>query len=470
MSDPSTNSAQLTTATTADDVPTLVAHIFRRWYARISSTLLRAAGTGQLDVVEDAVQESLLAALQHWPYRGIPAEPEAWLYQVARRKLLDRMARSNVAERAEPLLAATVPTHIPAPSQVASLEASALGDDELTMMFLSAHPSLTVDAQITLMLRTICGLTVPEISAALLVPERTIAQRVVRAKRILAAINEPFNMPNASVLSERLDVVMRAIYLLFTEGYAATRGDSTVRHELCKEAMRLITAVAATPFGATPEVFALAALLELQSSRLNARERANGIAIPLGEQDRNLWDRSAVSRGMSWLSRASSGDVISDYHLQAAIAAEHALTINGDATNWHRIRYLYEQLIERTPSPIVRLNHALAVARTDGARAGLELLNTLSAHPRLSHHHLLPAMHAVLYEELGQSAAATASTRVALGRARTLAGQALLAARLAELAPEITGAHTAHAFEVAEPAIDKRTQKRSDRAPMREGE
>ena len=437
----STNRVDPPRATSAGDVPALVAHIFRRWYARISSTLLRAVGTSQLDAVEDAVQEALLAALQHWPYRGIPTKPEAWLYQVARRKLLDRIARVATALRAEPIIAATVGRDIPAHWETEHADTFVLGDNELTMMFLAANSSLTVDAQITLMLRTLCGLTVPEIAAALLAPESTIAQRIVRAKRTLSSVAEPFARPNDQEIRARLDVVLQTIYLLFTEGYAATRGDATVRHELCAEAIRLATAVAGTAIGATPKVFALCALLELQSSRLDARERFDGTTVPLSEQDRTLWDRSAVSRGMQWLSRAATGDNISDYHLQAAIAAEHALTIDGNATNWHRIRHHYQQLVDRTSSPIVRLNHALAVARTDGAMAGLQLLETLSTDARLIGHHLLPAMQAVLYQESGQHHAAAASTRIALDRARTLANRALLTARLAELAPEMTGTH-----------------------------
>jgi RNA polymerase sigma-70 factor (ECF subfamily) len=428
-------------ATSSDHVPTLVAHVFRRWHARITATLVRALGGAQLDAVEDAVQEALLAALQHWPYRGTPERPEAWLYQVARRKLLDRFARDGTAKRAHELQEATPDRFDRQRLNEHHVDTeSPLGDDELTMLFLCAHPALSVDAQMTLMLRTACGLTVDEIAAALLTPATTIAQRLVRAKRTLAQLDEPLITPELGIdaMRMRLPVVLHAIYLLFTEGYAATHGDSVVRHELCREGVRLASALAATETGSTPHVFALCALLEFQSSRLAARERVDGTTVPLAQQDRSLWDAAAVSRGFMWLSRASSGDAISDYHLQAAIAAEHAITINGAETNWPRIRLHYERLLARTDSPIVRLNHALAVARTDGACDALRLLEPLETDSRLAANHLLPAMQAVLFQEVGEYARATECTRIALTRARTLSDQALLAARLAELAPEIT--------------------------------
>lgn len=221
----------------SDDVPTLVAHVFRRWYARITSALVRAMGATEIDAVEDAVQEALLAALQHWPYRGIPAQPEAWLYQVARRKLLDQLARRSIAQRGNAQLAneqsgitrqtdtdfarstnATSDREIPPHWRTDNAHDSLLDDDELTMMFLAAHPSLTPEAQITLMLRTVCGLSTAEIAAALLQPESTIAQRIVRAKRTLSSASEPFEIPGTTELSARLDVVLHALYLMFSEG------------------------------------------------------------------------------------------------------------------------------------------------------------------------------------------------------------------------------------------------------------
>lgn len=427
------------------DVPALVAHIFRRWYTRLVSTLVRAVGSAHLELVEDAVQESLLSALQHWPYRGIPEKPDAWLYQVARRKLMDRMARTQTAERAAPALSAAFAS-LPSQWSSPTVSTASLGNDELVMMFMCAHPSLRVDAQLTLVLRTVCGLTVAEIATALLSPETTVAQRLVRAKRTLSLEAEPFALPADAALQARLDVVLRAIYLLFTEGYAATRGDAPVRQELCHEAVRLATALAQSETGATPRTFALCALLELQSSRLDAREREDGTTVPLDEQDRNLWDKRAISRGLEWLSRAAHGNEISDYHMQAAIAAEHAMTLNNVPTNWPRIRLFYEQLLQRTSSPVVRLNHALSVARTDGPLAGLALLSNLSSEPKLAGNHLLPAMQALLYRESGQSERAAASTRIALQRARTMADRALLSARLAELAPETTFVHE-HVFQ-----------------------
>lgn len=434
---PTADPANASANASAADVPALVDHIFRRWYARIVSTLVRTTGSAQLQIVEDAVQESLLSALQTWPYRGIPERPDAWLYEVARRKLLDRVARQQTALRAEPALTAALTSAISSLPEwrSAAHDVSSLGDDELEMLFMCAHPSLNVDAQVTLMLRTVCGLTVDEIAKALLTSETTIAQRLVRAKRTLALEREPFSL-SPLVLHARLDVVLRAIYLLFTEGYAATRGDASVRRELCLESVRLVTALAQSDTGATPKTFALCALLEMQSSRLMARERDDGTSVPLDHQNRALWDRSAIARGMTWFSRAMTGDEISDYHIQAAIAVEHARTLHNVPTNWVQIRHCYEQLLTRTPSPIVRLNHAWSVARTDGATAALALLETLSAELKLATNHLLPAMRAQLYRETGNVEQAAACTRIALQRVRTLADRALLTTRLAELAPE----------------------------------
>lgn len=415
------------------DVPALVAHAFRRWHSKLIAALVRAIGAHQLDLAEDAVQDAMLSALQHWPFRGVPAEPDAWLYQVARRKLLDRVARARTAQQhaTHIEIAHSLSTAAFAASDVR--EPNVAGDDELTMLFLCAHPSLNADAQVTLMLRTVCGLTASEIAAALLVPETTIAQRLVRAKRALSQHPEPFALPASAELPERLDVVLRALYLLFTEGHSATRGDDPVRGELCVEAIRLASALVTIPAGAVPAVFALCSLMELQSSRLQARQRADGTSIPLNQQDRSLWNREAIARGMWWLARASEGNNISEYHLQAAIAAEHAVTVDGAATNWPRIRFHYEQLLERSASPIVRLNHAFAVARTDGAESALKLLKELEDEPRLKTSHRLPAMQAFLYTELGDTTAAAASTRLALQRVRTLADRALLLERAQEL-------------------------------------
>lgn len=422
--------ADLAEHSATSDVPTLVAHVFRRWHSRLITALVRVVGAHQLELAEDAAQDAMLAALQHWPFRGVPAQPDAWLYQVARRKLLDRLARARTAQHHASALEAEWSVDVPEfPLGDDVMDAQLAHDDELTMLFLCAHPLLNVDAQVTLMLRTVCGLTASEIAVALLVPESTIAQRLVRAKRTLGQQREPFVLPAADKLPGRLDVVLRALYLMFTEGHSATRGDSPVRRELCNEAIRLSAAVASIPYCASPKVFALCSLLELQSSRLDARERTDGTTIPLDAQNRDLWKRDAIARGMLWLARAATGDAVSDYHLQAAIAAEHAMTVDGAPTNWLRIRLHYEQLLQHNASPIVRLNHAFAVARTDGAAAAVALLHALQDDPRLKSNHLLPAMQAVLHTELRQTEAAAACTRLALQRVRTLADRALLLER-----------------------------------------
>lgn len=409
------------------EVQTLVAHVFRRWHSQLIAALVRMAGAHEMDTVEDAVQDALLAAMQHWPFRGIPTDPHAWLYQVARRKLLDRLARNRSADSYANSVGASESAAIAADG--ADHNVSYSHDDELTMLFLAAHPSLNTDAQVTLMLRTVCGLTTSEIALALLTPETTVAQRLVRAKRTLGELAAPFALPDEPASAIRVEAVLRALYLMFTEGYAASSGDSVVRRELCNEATRLATLLAQNESVATPTAFALCALFEFQSSRLSARQRADGRTVPLGEQDRSLWSRDAISRGMHWFARAAQGDEISEYHLQAAIAAEHARTFDGSATNWERIRTHYEHLLVRNMSPIVRMNHAYAVARTEGANTALQLLSALESEPRLAANHLLPAMQAVLLAELGRTVEAAASTRLALQRVRTFADRALLLER-----------------------------------------
>lgn len=411
-----------------DEVQALVAHVFRRWHSQLIAALVRMAGAHEIDAVEDSVQDALLAAMQHWPFRGIPVDPHAWLYQVARRKLLDRFARNRSADNYANTVGAAETAAFA--TDGVNHNDSYSHDGELTMLFLAAHPSLNTDAQVTLMLRTVCGLTTSDIALALLTPETTVAQRLVRAKRTLGELAAPFALPDEPASALRVDVVLRALYLMFTEGYAASSGDSVVRRELCSEATRLAALIAQNESVATPTVFALCALFEFQSSRLSARQRADGRTVPLGEQDRSLWSREAISRGMLWFARAAQGDEISEYHLQAAIAAEHARTVDGSATNWERIRTHYEQLLARNMSPIVRMNHAYAVARTDGPSCALELLSALETEPRLAANHLLPAMQAVLLAELGRTVEAAASTRIALRRVRTLADRALLLERV----------------------------------------
>jgi RNA polymerase sigma-70 factor (ECF subfamily) len=394
----------------------------------VVAALVRHLGAHQLALAEDAVQDALLRAVQRWPYQGVPDRPDAWLYEVARRIAYDRIARDGTAERAAAQGDVEPPTALAAPA-----DPDALGDDQLTMMFLACHPAISEDAQVMLTLRVVCGLTVREIAAALLAPEPTIAQRLVRAKRTLREVNATFELPSADEISARRGPVLRALYLLFAEGYAASTGDSSVRRELCAEALRLAEALARASLGASSDTAALLALMHLQASRLAARETADGVPIPLDAQDRALWDRAAIARGFAWFDRSMEepGAGPSEYQLQAAIASVHAATVNGATTDWPLIRKLYDQLLTLAPSPFVRLNHALAVARVDGPTAGLELLDDLEQSGELRGYHLLPAMRAALLRELGDVEGARVATREALGLARTGAERRLLGGWLA---------------------------------------
>ncbi len=400
-----------------------VEHAFRRWGARIVAALVRHLGASHLELAEDAVQEALLSALERWPYHGVPSRPDAWLYEVARRKAYDRLARDDVAGRA----AARGDVDAPAASGDGA-DPDAFDDDQLTMMFLACHPALGEEAQVLLTLRTVCGLTAREVAAALLVPEATVAQRLVRAKRVLREAGAIFELPGGDALAARRAPVLRALYLLFSEGYAASQGESGVRRELCAEAVRLAEALARTNAGASSETSALLALMYLQASRFDAREDAAGVPVPLDRQDRTRWDRAAIARGFAWFDRSMtfSDAAPSEYQLLAAIATVHATTVDGAATDWVQIRRLYELLLHVAPSPFVRLNHALAVARTDGAAAGLALLDGIAADGALRGYHLLPAMRASLLRELGDADGAAAATREAIALARTGAERRLL--------------------------------------------
>ena len=311
-------------------------HAFRRVHAKVLGALVRRLGN--LEVAEDALQDAMVSALERWRYSSMPDDPGAWLYRVASRKALDKLARETTAERAIHTLVASTDSIV-----ISRLPDDEFSDDELSMLFLCAHPALSEDVQVTLMLRTVCSLSVAQISSALLVPEPTSSQRIVRARRTLAQLAEPFDGASISNANARVTSVRHAIYVMFTEGYAASDGDALVRRELCHEAIRLGEALASSAVGGDPDTFALCALLHFQWSRTAARERA-GVAVPLFEQDRTLWNRESISRGFRWLERSMAGDCVGRYHLQAGIASVHASAVNVSATDWNTIDRYYRQL------------------------------------------------------------------------------------------------------------------------------
>ena len=357
-------------------------------------------------VAEDLAQDALVAALEQWPDSGIPDKPGAWLMSAAKRRGIDALRRRVTLERKQQLIGHELNTlqRLDEPDPAARVED--LEDDVLRLIFMTCHPVLSREARVALTLRLLGGLSTPEIARAFLVSEATVAQRVVRAKRTLAAAQVPFEVPSRDELGARLSAVLEVIYLVFNEGYAATAGEQWIRPPLCAEALRLGRILAAL-MPREPEVQGLLALMELQASRLQARVGAGGEPVLLSDQDRARWDHLLVLRGLAALRRAEelSGS-LGPYALQAAIAACHARARSIEETDWPRIVALYDGLAALTGSPVVELNRAVAVTMTFGPEAGLELVDSLADEPALRGYHLLPSVRGDLLVRMGRLAEA----------------------------------------------------------------
>ena len=393
----------------------MVEHLFRRQSGRMVATLTRILGTRNLDLAEDVVQEALLKALQVWRFRGIPANPTAWLIETAKNRALDWLRRSGKWEGA-------------APENLAGWGTETMtdgGDEELTMMFLCCDPALPQESRVALTLKSVCGFSTSEIARAFLADERAIAQRIVRAKRQIRDEGIEFERPAPGRLAERLDAVLEVVYLMFNEGYAGHETETLVRADLCQEAVRLAREMA-RQFG-TPRCCALAALTLLHGARLSARTDEAGELLRMEEQDRELWNHGMIAEGFAWLERSMSGNEMSDYHLEAGIAAAHCA---GGETDWEHIVDLYTRLYERNPSPVIGLNRAVALAQLNGARSGLDELRILEGDPGLKGYYLLPAVQGRLWEDLGDVEKAAAYYRRALGLVSNGAERRFLERRL----------------------------------------
>jgi len=368
-------------------------------------------------LAEDLAQDALVAALERWPETGIPDNPGAWLMATGKHRAIDRLRRRELLERKHEELGRELESEreAAAPDPVAALDDD-IGDDLLRLVFIACHPVLSTEARVALTLRLLGGLTTAEIARAFLVPEPTVAQRIVRAKRTLAEARVPFEVPRGAELAARLSSVLEVIYLVFNEGYSATAGDDWVRPALCEEALRLGRILAELE-PREPEVHGLVALMEIQASRLHARVGPSGEPVLLLDQDRARWDRLLVRRGLAALERAERlGGARGPYALQAAIAACHARARSAGETDWERIAALYGELARVAPSPVVELNRAVAVAMASGPAAGLELVDRLTSEPALAGYHLLPAVRGDLLVKLGRLDEA----RVELERAASL--------------------------------------------------
>ena len=376
---------------------------------RIEAPKLIAALTRLLKdvgVAEDVAQDALVAALEQWPDAGVPENPGAWLMAIAKRKAIDLLRRGKLIERKHELVGRELEEkQQTAPDFDTALD-DHVGDDLLRLVFMSCHPVISREQRVALTLRLLGGLTTDEIGRAFLTPEPTIAQRIVRSKKTLSESAVPFELPPASELQERLASVLEVIYLIFNEGYSATAGNEWIRPALCEEALRLGRVVAEL-MPSEPEVHGLVALMEIQASRLRARVDSSGQPILLLDQDRARWDQLLIRRGLAALERGKKlGGEPGPYAVQAAIAACHARARTADETDWKRIAALYEELGALTPSPVVELNRAVAVAMAFGPRQGLAIVDMLMREPALKTYHLLPSVRGDLLQKLGRGSEA----------------------------------------------------------------
>ena len=418
-----------------DTLRRTIASVWRIEAARIIASVARM--TRDVGRAEELAQDALVAALEHWPATGLPANPAAWLMTTAKRRAIDHLRQQAVHAREhealgqdlEALQAQYAPDVL---DTLLSAEQDDIGDDMLRLIFTACHPVLFTEARVALTLRLLGGLTTGEIARAFLVPEPTVAQRIVRAKRSLSAAHVPFEVPAAADRAQRLASVLEVIYLIFNEGYAATAGDDWMRPALCGEAQRLAR-VLARLVPDEPEVQGLVALLEIQASRLPARTDAQGRPVLLMDQDRARWDRLLVRRGLAALDKAEqlarAGHAWGPYALQGAIAACHARARRAEDTDWHHIVALYDALLQVAPSPVVALNRAVAVGMAEGPAAALQLVDAIATDPSLRHYHWLPSVRGDLLAKLGRRDEARAEFERAASLTRNAQEKALLLAR-----------------------------------------
>jgi len=420
-------------AVTATDTHRTIEAVWRIESARLIAGVARMVR--DVGLAEDLAQDALVAALERWPESGVPDKPGAWLMATAKRRAIDRFRRGKLAERRHQELGREIEAQreMAVPDLDAAIDDD-IGDDLLRLMFTTCHPVLSTEARVALTLRLLGGLTTAEIARAFLVPEATVAQRIVRAKRTLAEAGVPFEVPRGPERASRLSSVLEVIYLIFNEGYSATAGDDWVRPALCEDALRL-GRILARLAPEEPEVHGLVALMEIQASRLRARVGPAGEPVLLLDQDRGRWDHVLVRRGLEALECAQSlGGELGPYALQAAIAACHARARTGAETDWARIAGLYEALGRLTPSPVVELNRAVAVAMANGPRAGLELVDRLASEPALERYHLLPSVRGDLLFKLGRLDEARTEFQRAASLTRNARERTLLLERVAACA------------------------------------
>ena len=409
----------------------VIEHLFRHEAGKMVATLTRIFGIGHLTLAEDVVQEALVRALQTWPFYGIPQNPAAWLMKTARNLALDAVRRQKVFHDKEPELIRMMEKEPAQPGEVEFLEPE-ITDDRLRLMFVCCHPVIPAEAQVALILKTLCGFSGPEIASAFLTTDAAIAKRLSRAKRKIVEAKIAFEIPAGEELKQRLNGVLQSLYLMFNEGYKASSGDQLIRQELCEEAIRLAALLNQHPAGRQPKTHALLALMFLNAARVAARVDDAGNLLRLCEQDRHKWDQQKMARGMWHLAQSAAGKEMSPYHLQAGIAACHCAAKDYASTNWQAIVALYDQLLICDDSPVVALNRAVALGEWHGPQAGLDAVNAIPKLKLLESYYLLPAVLGNFELQLDHRPQAAAYFCRALQLAETQSEQSFLTRRLRE--------------------------------------
>ena len=433
--DPSPASAPAAPAATAagGGISQLAEHLFRQESGKLVSVLTGIFGIDRLQMAEDVVQEALVRALQTWPFYGVPKNPAAWLMQTSRNLALDLIRREKRFHEKQPEIIATIEHRMSEPSgDDAPMFEDEIKDGRLRLFFACCHPQIPQEAQIALALKTLCGFSPAEIAKAFLTSEAAIAKRLTRARQSIQEQKIPFEIPSGEELSPRLDGVLQTIYLLFNEGYKASSGESLVRAELCHEAIRLANLLVEHIAANQPRTHALLALMLLDAARLPARTDAEGKILRLKEQDRATWDRTLINLGIQHLAQAATGEDLSEYHLQAGIAAYHCTAADYASTNWPAILAQYDRWMEISDSPIVALNRAVALAKVQGPAAGLQAVEAISNRRQLESYYLTYAVLGEFEAQLGRYEEATNHLRKALQMTELKSERSFLSKRLQE--------------------------------------
>jgi RNA polymerase sigma-70 factor (ECF subfamily) len=422
------------------EISRLADHLFRHEAGKLVSVLTGIFGFDRLQLAEDVVQEALVRALQTWPYYGVPKNPAAWLTQTAKNLALDLIRREKLFREKQPEIIAFFEQWSSDSDASKSVTFdNEIRDGRLRLMFACCHPLIPQESQTALALKTLCGFSPAEIAKAFLTTEAAIAKRLTRSRQRIQEMRIPFEIPSGDQMPVRLDGVLQTLYLLFNEGYKASSGTRLIREELCREAIRLTTLLAGHQVGNQPRVHALAALMLLNGARIPARVDPEGNILRLEEQDRSSWDKAMIARGMFYLAQSAAGDHISEYHLQAGIAACHCAAKDYDGTDWSQILSLYDQLIQIDDSPVVALNRAVAMAQVRGPRAGIEAVEAIHHRQSLESYYLLYAVLAEFKSQVNDFQAAANHLRKALQLTEVSSEQQLLSKRLKDCEAQSLG-------------------------------